>query len=149
MIIHTINSTEMPQYRFLYGDKSIQYSKSKVLCNDCNSVLLPCVCMNEDKFRRLSSSQKIQKGGVVSHCSMEFLASCTKVRMAAPKDRLPKEGPKACLIDRRVVPLVPPGASGGAKYLQRVARVWIIMDKHEVSAPLLAIASFPFMISLW
>ena len=53
-----------------------------------------------------------------AYCSMALRAIATRVRMAAPKERVPKEGPTAWLTDRRVVPLVPEGASGGAKYLQ-------------------------------
>ena len=49
---------------------------------------------------------------------MALRAIATRVKMAAPKERVPKEGPTAWLTDRRVVPLVPEGASGGAKYLQ-------------------------------
>lgn len=53
-----------------------------------------------------------------THCSSAFLEISTSVRTAAPKDSVPNEGPSACRMERSVVPLVAPGRSGGAKYLQ-------------------------------
>ena len=52
----------------------------------------------------------------MTHSSIPILHGSNKVkifRIAAPNERLPKETPRACLIERMVVPLL--GSSGWSK----------------------------------
>lgn len=80
--------------------------------------------------------RKLDPDSETAYCSMAFLASWITVRIAAPKERLPNEGPSACLMDRKVDPLVPPGLFGGAKYLdqktaQSTTKNWSLRIKQQ------------------